>query len=172
MSSLPGVSVAESITGVLGPHMATLIVSLLPVVEPRYGLLIGVAVLGLSIVEAFAASLLAVIILSVALPYVLGAILNSAERGLLSRVGIARRFIAWLRRRSVERVREKYERYEMLGLILFVAVPLPMTGIYTGALAALVLGLEPRKTIPALALGGVASIIITGASAGLLDIAF
>lgn len=45
-----------------------------------------------------------------------------------------------------------------IGLTLFVAVPLPGTGVWTGgALAAYLLGIEKGQTIPALILGGVLS---------------
>ncbi|HUX49528.1 MAG TPA: small multi-drug export protein [Spirochaetia bacterium] len=61
--------------------------------------------------------------------------------------------------RVVERSRRKLhgsvQRYGYLGILLFVAIPLPMTGAYTGTLGAWVLGLEPRRTFLAV-LGGVA----------------
>ncbi len=60
-------------------------------------------------------------------------------------------------RRQVHRVREKgrayVERYELLGLILFVAVPLPGTGAYAGTLLAWLLGMHRKKAAAAIALG-------------------
>ncbi len=59
--------------------------------------------------------------------------------------------------RQVERVRRKskpfVEKYGLLGLALFVAVPLPGTGAYTGALAAWLLGIEMKKAAPAIGAG-------------------
>lgn len=53
--------------------------------------------------------------------------------------------------KSVERARRKIqksiEKYEYLGLMIFIAIPLPMTGAYTGILAAWALGMERRKSI-------------------------
>jgi uncharacterized membrane protein len=53
--------------------------------------------------------------------------------------------------KSVERARRKIqkniEKYEYLGLMIFIAIPLPMTGAYTGVLAAWALGMERRKAI-------------------------
>jgi uncharacterized membrane protein len=79
-------------------------------------------------------------------------------------------------RRLVERVRLKgggmVERYELLGLTLFVAVPLPGTGAYAGTLLAWLLGLRRWRAMAAVALGvliaGVAvTLLASGAAAAL-----
>jgi len=171
LPDIPGAGLAESLVGVLGPHLTLLIVSLLPVIEPRYALLIGVLVLDLPLWEAFTVSAVGVVVLAVVLPRLIQALLASVEEGLLSRVPGAAKTMDRLKRRSLEKVAEKYEKYELLGLIIFVAVPLPMTGIYTGALAGVLLGLDPKKNTIAVMIGGFISIVITGASAGLITLA-
>jgi len=64
----------------------------------------------------------------------------------------------------VVRTREKAERqvgkYGYWGVMLFVAIPLPVTGAYTGTLAAWLLNLEKRKSFWYLALGVVIAGII------------
>jgi uncharacterized membrane protein len=59
--------------------------------------------------------------------------------------------------RFVERARGKLrsgvEKWGALGVALFVAIPLPVTGAWTGTLGAWVLGLPKRKTLPAVILG-------------------
>jgi len=64
----------------------------------------------------------------------------------------------------VERTRKKIhapvEKYGYLGIAIFVAIPLPITGAYTGALGAWVLGMEKYKSMLACALGVVVSGII------------
>jgi len=167
---VPGAGLAEALVAMLGPHLTLLIVSLLPVIEPRYALLIGTLILGLPLWESFLISALGVVILSAALPRVFTLLLRSAEEGILSRVPGATRLMDRLKRRSLEGVREKYEKYEILGLVIFVAVPLPMTGIYTGALAGVLLGLPPEKNTLAVMAGGFISIIITGVSAGIIQL--
>ncbi len=63
------------------------------------------------------------------------------------------------------------EKYEALGLILFVAIPLPVTGAWTGALAAYLFGVRPRYAIPAIALGIlIAGVIVTLATQGVLHL--
>lgn len=74
--------------------------------------------------------------------------------------------MAWYRSffdRFVERARAKVhagvEKWGWLGIALFVAVPLPITGAYTGTLGAWVLGLSKRRTLPAVVVG----VLISGA---------
>jgi len=63
------------------------------------------------------------------------------------------------------------ERYEALGLIAFVAIPLPVTGAWTGALAAYLFGVRLRYAVPAIALGIlIAGVIVTLATQGVLHI--
>lgn len=59
------------------------------------------------------------------------------------------------------------EKYELLGLILFVAIPLPMTGAWTGAIASYLFGLDPTKSVIAISAGVLtAGIIVTTLSLG------
>lgn len=61
-----------------------------------------------------------------------------------------------------EKISEKFSKYEYLGLTLFVGIPLPITGIWTGALGAWILQLERKKVYIALFFGVlIASIIVS-----------
>lgn len=64
-----------------------------------------------------------------------------------------------------KRGKPKVQRYGFWGLALFVAVPLPVTGAYTGTMLAWLLGMEWRKAFPAVALGvvvaGIVVILVT-----------
>ncbi len=55
--------------------------------------------------------------------------------------------------RGAAQITKKYPRRVMLGLCAFVAIPLPMTGAWTGALIAAFLGLSMRRAMPAIVLG-------------------
>ncbi|WP_242840648.1 COG2426 family protein [Clostridium hydrogeniformans] len=54
----------------------------------------------------------------------------------------------------------KIEKYKEIGLILFVAIPLPTTGLWTGSAVASFLGLDFKKSFICTALGGIISAII------------
>ena len=62
----------------------------------------------------------------------------------------------------------KVEKYGTLGLALFVAIPLPGTGVWTGALAGYLLGLKKRDVVIALSVGNlIAVLIVLIASSGI-----
>jgi len=88
----------------------------------------------------------------------------------LRRAPLFDRFFEWLFARTRKRGK-LIERYEALGLILFVAVPLPITGAWTGAVAAYLFGVRPRYAIPAIACGIlIAGVVVTLASQGVLHL--
>ena len=91
-----------------------------------------------------------------------------------------RRFFAFVRRHwsrlnglldrieaRAERNIEKVQRYEILGLMLFVAIPLPGTGAWTGSLIAALLDIRLKRSIPTIFLGVlIAGAIVTAISYG------
>jgi len=78
-------------------------------------------------------------------------------------------FFEWLFKRT-RRNEEKYEKYGALFLLLFVAIPLPGTGAWTGSAAAFVFGIRFRYAFPIIT-GGVmiAGVIVTLASLGVIS---
>jgi uncharacterized membrane protein len=62
------------------------------------------------------------------------------------RVPLGRRFVNWLLART-RKQGERIHRYERVGLALFVSIPLPFTGAWTGSIAAFLLGLRFRYAI-------------------------
>jgi uncharacterized membrane protein len=79
----------------------------------------------------------------------------------LFRIPLFNKYLGNLRRRGEPKV----EKYGFWGLFLFVAVPLPFTGAYTGTILAWLLGMDWRKAFPAVGLGvivaGVVVLLIT-----------
>jgi len=77
----------------------------------------------------------------------------------VSRIEILERIL----NRIFERTRrrgELIEKYERIGLMLFVAIPLPGTGAWTGSIAAFLLGLKFRNAFLSIALGILAAGVI------------
>lgn len=80
---------------------------------------------------------------------------------LLSRVGILGRLIEWVFAKTRRRGR-LVEKYERIGLILIVAIPLPGTGAWTGVLVAFLLGLDFWKSLISITIGVlIAGVIVT-----------
>ncbi len=135
------------------------LLSLLPSFEGRYAILASM-VLGLDVYSAFLIASAAIIVLALVLGYLIYYVDDVMEWFGRSRIGLLRgikrfydKYILGVRRRAKPYV----DRYGVPGLILFVAIPLPATGVWTGALAGYLLGMERRKLIPCLIAGGLIS---------------
>ncbi|MFV0401618.1 MAG: COG2426 family protein [Oscillospiraceae bacterium] len=74
----------------------------------------------------------------------------------LQQHGPLKKFAAWVERHGTKKGEEfekKYPTRVFWGLMIFVAIPLPGTGAWTGALIAALMGVNPKRSIPALCLG-------------------
>lgn len=132
----------------IGKCILTMLVSMVPIVELRGGVPFGAAVLGLPYYLAFPAAVLGNVIPA---PFIIVYI---------------RRIFQWMRRhmprlngmvdkleRKAHLKGQKVLKYQTFGLWLFVAIPLPGTGAWTGCLAAAFLNMRLKKALPAVFLG-------------------
>ena len=78
-------------------------------------------------------------------------------------------FFAWLFKRTRHKIAKQYEQYGLLALAIFVAIPLPMTGAWTGALAAWLFGVDGKKGFLAILFGVMlAGVIVALATTGVV----
>lgn len=139
----------------LSKELTVIIVAMLPVVELRGAIPLGVA-LGMTPTRALVISYLGSLI-----PIIPVVLLIRPLIAFTARTRYFQRFGRWLERRSMKHSRQ-VEQYQALGLFLFVAVPLPGTGVWSGAMIAGVLGMRLSTAFWANALGNlVAGLIIT-----------
>jgi uncharacterized membrane protein len=148
------------------PELYVLLVAALPVVELRGAIPLGV-VLGLPPWESFLLALLGNLLV---VPVALFLLPRAVEAA--TRVPVLRRAWEALEARVRLKGEEQVQRLGALGLFLFVAVPLPGTGAWSGSVLAVVLGLKRRYALLAISLGVVAAGLLTllltgGAVAGL-----
>lgn len=81
-----------------------------------------------------------------------------------------RNFFQWIHQRT-ENQQKMVNRYGFLGLTFFVAIPLPMTGVWTGAAVAHLLGIRKRYAFFALMLGVLlAGLIVTFTATGVISL--
>lgn len=65
--------------------------------------------------------------------------------------------------RKVTRGKDKVEKYEIMGLALFVAIPLPVTGVWTGSAIAAFMQMNKKKALLSVSLGAaISAVIIAG----------
>lgn len=145
--------------------LLTLLMSAVPVIELRGGIPYGLA-LGLEWWEAYPAAIIGNML---PVPFII--------------LGV-RWVFSWLRKispwfeRLVSKMEEKaaknaelVKKYEMVGLCILVAIPLPGTGAWTGALVAAMLEMRLKDALPAILLGVViAGAIVTLASMGFIAV--
>lgn len=139
-------------------------VSAAPVIELRGGIPLALSQ-GIAPVAAFSLALLGNLAV---IPLLLWG-LQWVEK-LCMRWTVTRRIMEAVFSRSRRKGRW-IERWGSIGLLLLVAIPLPGTGAWTGALAARLLGLENKKALPWIVLGVViAGILVLSASLGVIHL--
>jgi uncharacterized membrane protein len=137
-------------------ELVVLIIAALPIFELRGALPVAI---NLFHFPWYYALLLAIIGNLLPVPIIL-LFLDAISR-CLSKVGFFDRFLQWLFEHTRKRGRI-VERYERIGLALFVAIPLPITGAWTGSLAAVLFGLKFKHAMLSIFIGIlIAGIIVT-----------
>jgi uncharacterized membrane protein len=140
----------------LNPLLITGIISMIPIFELRGGIPIGIALFKLHPVAVFF-----VCVGFNLLPVIPILLLLSPLRRIFENIPPFRGLFSFLQRRA-EKNRRLVEKYEELGLTLFVGIPLPVTGAWTGSIVAEILGLRIMKSFFYIALGvTLAGIIVT-----------
>ncbi|MCR4949702.1 MAG: small multi-drug export protein [Solobacterium sp.] len=144
----------------LSPHLSVFFVSMIPLIEERGGLILA-RMLGMDMWDAVFWCVIGNI---VPIPFILW--------GLES-------VFHWMAKHHLSAVVEKLEekaaknkpkidRYGMFGLILFVGIPLPGTGAWTGSLVASVFDMDMKKASLSILIGiALAAVIVTGISYGI-----
>ena len=141
----------------------TFLVGMTPVLELRGAIPLGVAA-GLPPLTACAAAILGNI---VPVPFIM-LLVRRVFRWLRKTAFLGPK-IDWLERRAHLKGR-LVRRYRLPGLLLLVAVPLPGTGAWTGALVADVLDIRMKTALPAIAVGVViAGCVITALTCGVVS---
>ncbi|MBD3286706.1 hypothetical protein GF359_08880 [candidate division WOR-3 bacterium] len=152
-------SLAETIAGWmydnnLDPRLVTFIMSMLPVSELRGAVLIGIPTYDGPWWHISLIALVGNLVPVIPILFLLDLIMR-----LLGRIGFFKRIFDKMKRRA-RRKGGLIERYEYLGVFLFVAIPLPFTGAWTGSLIASVLRMNPWKSFATVCVGVVTADII------------
>lgn len=154
-------SIVEFFSSRIPNELTVFIVSLFPVLELRGGL-IAARILNMDAIRAFIFCFIGNML---PIPFILLFI---------------RKIFDWLRHRKhigkviirmekkAEKHRSTIEKYGVWGLLIVVAIPLPGTGGWTGALVAAIMDIRLRRALPVIALGVfIAGLIVGGISFGL-----
>lgn len=155
------VSFVDMMKDKIPPGLVVFLISLLPVIELRGGL-IAASIIGIEWWKAFAFCFIGNML---PIPFILLFIRTILD--LMKRFKPFKRLVDWIERKA-DKNSEKVAKYKLWGLFILVAVPLPGTGAWTGALVAAFLDLRIKRAFPVIAAGVlVAGIIVAVLSYGI-----
>lgn len=142
------------------PWLAVIFIAALPVSELRLSIPIAIWKFGMDPISAFSLS-----IIGNMLPVIPVLLYLEPVSNYLRRWKIWDRFFTWLFTRTHRKHSENFEKYGSLGLAIFVGIPLPATGAWSGCAAAFVFGFRFRNALLAIFAGvliaGIIIIVLT-----------
>ncbi len=146
----------------LSKEIITVMISTLPIFELRGAIPVAVLQFKIPVLKAYFLSVAGNLLPILPILYFLEPI-----RKELSKIKIMKRFFDWLYDRAY-RKSKNVMKYGAIGLTLFVAIPLPITGAWTGSIAAILFEVPPKYAFPAI-IGGV---LIAGIIVSLITLGF
>ena len=156
------VSFFINLFGGLNKSVVIFIISLMPILELRGGM-IAATLLKIPYIKAL---IICIIGNLLPIPFVLIFLEKLLE--IFEKWKVTRKVVRWLEKKADSK-RKQIDKYGYLGLILFVGIPLPGTGAWTGSLVAIMLGLDKKKSFICILIGVLlASIIMSIVSYGIL----
>ena len=146
-----------------GKELIIFIISMMPILELRGGL-IAAALLGLKGLPSFIICFIGNII---PIPFILWLITPIFNK--MKKTKLLSGLVDKLEKKAMSK-KEQIEKLQYIGLMLFVGIPLPGTGAWTGCLIAALLDMNKKKALIAAILGVImAGIIMMFVSYGVLD---
>lgn len=131
----------------------TALLAMVPVFEVKGAIPFGQAV-GLTPREAYIAAIIGSTIMLTFLAYFTRWFYAACKRR-----GYLKRFIGWMDK-ITDKNMTKLKKFGPLAIVAYVAVPVPGTGTWTGAIIASVIGMTPRKIIASVFCGNLISALI------------
>lgn len=151
-----------NIFGGLNKDIVIFIISLMPILELRGGML-AATLLKIPYIKALIICIIGNIL---PIPFVLLFLEKILE--IFEKWNVTRKVVRWLEKKADSK-REQIDKYGYWGLILFVGIPLPGTGAWTGSLVAIMLGLDKKKSFICIVIGVIlASVIMSILSYGII----
>jgi len=151
----------------LSPQIATILLAMLPVTELRLSIPFALGVLHLPPWEAFFWSIIGDMVSAVIIIYTIGPI----SEWLCRHWSWADRMLKYIFAKTRGKFNNTYAKLGKIALIVFVAIPLPGTGAWTGSLAAWLFNIEKKESVVYIFLGVILSgILVTFISLGFFQL--
>jgi uncharacterized membrane protein len=130
------------------------LISAVPIFEQRAGIPLGILVYDMHPFAVFTISFLGSLL---PVPFVL--LMFSSVFKWMGRFKFFKGLTSYIEKK-VNKGSEKVQKYKEIGLIIFVAIPIPTTGLWTGSAIAAFLGMRFKKSFLCITLGGIMSAVI------------
>ena len=140
-------SIIDALGGSVGKEAIVFIISMIPILELRGALLVAGPLLGVPVAKAIPLCIIGNII---PVPFIL--LLITRIFDWMKGTKRLKPLVEKLEKKAMSKS-SNIEKYEFWGLFVFVGIPLPGTGAWTGSLIAALLGIRFRKAFPAIVLG-------------------
>lgn len=140
-------SIIDALGASVGKEAIVFIISMIPILELRGALLVAGPLLGVPVAKAIPLCIIGNII---PVPFIL--LLITPVFNWMKGTKLFKPMVAKLESKAMSKS-DQIEKYEFWGLVLFVGIPLPGTGAWTGSLIAALLGVKFKKAFPAVILG-------------------
>ena len=135
--------------------LKTFLMAMVPIIELRGAIPYGAGIAGLPIWQA---ALIAVLGNLLPVPFLV--VFTRDVFALMRKKSDKLNSIVLRMERKADKNKDVVLRYEFWGLVILVAIPLPGTGAWTGALVAAMMDMQLKRAFPAIALGVVVSAFI------------
>ena len=139
--------IIHALGGSVGKELIVFLISMIPILELRGALLVAGPLLGVPVTTAIPLSIIGNII---PVPFIL--LLITPVFRWMKGTRLFKPMVDKLESKAMSKS-DKIEKYEFWGLVLFVGIPLPGTGAWTGSLIAALLGIKFKKAFPAVIIG-------------------
>lgn len=137
-------------------EIVVFLISVMPIFECRLGMFTAIVLLQMNTIKGFLISFAGNIL---PIPFIL--LLINWIFEVFKKIPGLKNIVFWLEEKTLKK-RDKIDKYGIWGLLLFVAIPLPGTGGWTGALLASLLHLDKKKSFGVIAIGiFIAALIMT-----------
>lgn len=141
-------SLTQSLSAVGVPNwLVVMLISMIPLLELRGSILVAGILLKMKFLTTYVS---AVIGNMIPIPFIL--LFITTIFNWMKKMPFINKFPDWCEKKALKHS-EQIEKYGYFGLYLFVAIPLPGTGAWTGSLLAVLFGLDFKKSLLSIFLG-------------------
>lgn len=169
MNNLVSIIITALEARYVSPQIITVLISMIPLLELRGSIIVAGSILKLPLVQTYIAAVLGNML---PIPFILLFIRKIFEW--MKKISFLKKIPEWIENKTMKKSGQ-IEKYGYFGLFLFVAIPLPGTGAWTGSLLAVLFGMDFKKSLlfiflGVLTAGFVMSLVSFGAINGILGL--